>query len=149
MQDFGQNLKRLPTSKGFSQEAFAAAIGIHATNLSKYERGISVPLLEIDEPMAVALKITMDELVYGSGEQRARNQIADQDLLRLFSQSQALDKHHRQTISEVLDAFILKANLAKQLAQAASVSDLKLSIKEVSEAAMRVKPSGGAVSILQ
>ena len=54
--------------------------------------------------------------MYGPSAERAGSQIADEHLLRLFAKTQDLDDHHRRTASELLDAFILKANLARQLA---------------------------------
>jgi len=63
-------------SGGFSQEVFANKIGIHVTNLSKYERNISVPSLEIAEKMAKVLSISLDELVYGSN--KADNLLQDE-----------------------------------------------------------------------
>lgn len=49
MENFGKNLKELRSEKGFPQESFASKDGIHVTNLSKYERNISIPSLEIAE----------------------------------------------------------------------------------------------------
>ena len=84
MEDFGANLKHFRTEKGFSQEAFAGKIGVHVTNISKYERNISIPSLEIAEKMADALEMSLDELVYGQQNEKARVRIADNELLNLF-----------------------------------------------------------------
>ena len=66
MNGFGEQLKRLRSERGFSQEVFAQKIGVHVTNLSKYERNISTPSLEIAQKMAEAFDISLDELVYGN-----------------------------------------------------------------------------------
>ena len=65
MENFGANLKQVRTEKGFSQDAFATQIGVHVTNLSKYERNKSVPSLEIADKIANVLEISLDELVHG------------------------------------------------------------------------------------
>ena len=56
MDNFGKNLKELRSEKGFSQETFAAKVGIHVTNLSKYERNISIPSLEIKKKIKFLLR---------------------------------------------------------------------------------------------
>ncbi|WP_430613533.1 helix-turn-helix domain-containing protein [Flavobacterium sp. JP2137] len=68
--------------KEFSQDVFASKIGIHVTNLSKYERGISIPSLEVAEKIATELNISLDQLVYG--DNKAENIIKDNELLSLF-----------------------------------------------------------------
>ena len=116
MQDFGSNLKRFRSEKGFSQEAFASQIGVHVTNLSKYERNKSVPSLEIAEKMASVLDMSLDELVYGQQNEKARHQLADNELLSLFNKTQQLSDDQKKTVKDVLSAFLLKANLTQQLA---------------------------------
>ena len=115
MEDFGANLKRFRVEKGFSQEAFAAQIGVHVTNLSKYERNKSVPSLEIAEKMASALQMSLDEMVYGTQNEKARLRIADNELLNLFNKTQQLPQNQKNTVIELLSAFLLKANLKQQL----------------------------------
>ena len=115
MKDFGINLKRLRSEKGLSQEAFAAKIGVHVTNLSKYEREKSVPSLEIAEKMARSLNVSLDEMVYGKQDQKARTHITDDELLDLFNKTQDLSNDQKKTVVDLLSAFLLKANLKQQL----------------------------------
>ena len=115
MEDFGANLKRFRSEKGFSQEAFATKIGVHVTNLSKYERNKSIPSLEIAEKMANALDMSLDEMVYGQQNEKARIRIADNELLSLFNKTQQLSDEQKKTVVDLLSAFLLKANLTQQL----------------------------------
>lgn len=114
MNDFGQHLKKLRSEKGFSQEIFASKIGVHVTNLSKYERNISMPSLEVAEKMSKALSISMDELVYG--ENKADIMLQDHQLLSLFAKTQNLPENQKSTVKDLLEAFILKTNIQQQLA---------------------------------
>ena len=111
MEDFGANLKRFRTEKGFSQEVFASQIGVHVTNLSKYERNKSVPSLEIAEKMASALDMSLDEMVYGQQNEKARICIVDNELLNLFNKTQQLPDDQKKTMVDLLSAFLLKSNL--------------------------------------
>ena len=115
MDNFGANLKRFRSEKGFSQEAFASKIGVHVTNLSKYERNKSIPSLEIAEKMATALDLSIDEIVYGLQDEKAQNKIKDTELLNLFNKTQDLNEDQKKTVMDLLSAFLLKANLKQQL----------------------------------
>ena len=115
MEDFGSNLKHYRSEKGFSQEAFAKMIGVHVTNLSKYERNKSMPSLEVAEKIATALNMSLDELVYGQQNEKARIRIADNELLNLFNKTQELSDDQKKTVMDLLSAFLLKSNLKQQL----------------------------------
>jgi len=115
MDNFGANLKRFRTEKGFSQEVFAGKIGVHVTNLSKYERDKSIPSLEIAQKMANNLDMSIDELVYGSQDEKASIKITDNELLNLFNKTQQLSDEQKKTVMDLLSAFLLKANLKQQL----------------------------------
>ncbi|MCR9228096.1 MAG: helix-turn-helix domain-containing protein [Flavobacteriaceae bacterium] len=114
MSDFGSILKDLRNKRGFSQEAFAKEIGVHVTNLSKYERNISVPSLEVAKRMAETLGVSLDRLAHG--DNRAEATIDDSDLLNLFSKAQKLSDKQKETVKDFLSAFVLKADLAQKLA---------------------------------
>ncbi|NOQ72498.1 MAG: helix-turn-helix domain-containing protein [Crocinitomix sp.] len=113
MNGFGEQLKRLRSERGFSQEIFASKIGVHVTNLSKYERNISTPSLDIAQKMAKAFDISLDQLVYGND--KADLLLEDSQLLNLFTKTQDLPDNQKSTVKDLLEAFILKTNLQQQL----------------------------------
>lgn len=115
MSDFGSILKNLRSEKGFSQDVFASKINIHVTNLSKYERNLSIPSLEVAKRMAEVLEISLDRLAHG--ENMAEDAIEDIDLLSLFNKAQKLSSKQKETVKDFLSAFVLKADLAQKLAQ--------------------------------
>lgn len=115
MSDFGSILKSLRNEKGFSQDVFATKIGVHVTNLSKYERNLSIPSLEVAKRMAEVLEISLDKLVHG--ENKAKDTIEDIDLLSLFNKAQKLSEKQKETVKDFLSAFVLKADLTQKLAQ--------------------------------
>jgi transcriptional regulator with XRE-family HTH domain len=114
MENFGERLKKMRADKGLSQDLFSKRIGVHVTNLSKYERNLSIPSLEIAEKMASTLEISLDELVYGNS--KADTRIHDNELLSLFSKTAELPEKQKETVKDLLSAFLLKNNLQKQLA---------------------------------
>jgi len=115
MNDFGSILKQLRSEKGFSQDVFASKIGVHVTNLSKYERNLSIPSLEVAKRMAEALDISLDRLVHG--ENIAQDTLEDSDLLSLFNKTQKLSSKQKETVKDFLSAFVLKADLTQKLAK--------------------------------
>lgn len=115
MEDFSKRIKELRSAKNFSQEAFAQKIGVHVTHLSRYERGKSVPSLEVAEKIASTLEVSLDEMVYGKQNEKAKTHIADNELLSLFNKTQQLSDDQKKTVMDLLSAFILKANLRQEL----------------------------------
>ena len=114
MMNFDKNLKTLRTEKGFSQEVFANKVGVHVTNLSKYERGLTMPSLEVAEKMANALEVSMDNLVYGSDTEKAQKKIIDAELLTMFTKAQLLDDEDRKCVKSLLKAFLFQKDIQKQ-----------------------------------
>lgn len=115
MIDFDKNLKDLRTKRGFSQEVFSSKIGIHVTNLSKYERGLTIPSLEVAEKMANALEVSLDKLVYGSETEKAQKKITDNELLTMFTKAQLLEDDDRKCVKSFLKAFLFQKDMIKQL----------------------------------
>lgn len=59
----GLNLRRLREASGRSQEEFAFDAGMHRTYVSGIERGVRNPTVTVLEKLAIALKVTLAELV--------------------------------------------------------------------------------------
>lgn len=104
MMNFDKNLKELRTLKGFSKEIFANKVGVLVTNLSKHERGLTMPSLEVVEKMAHSL----DKLVYVSEAEKAQKKITDAELLTMFTKAQLLEDDDRKCVKSLLKAFCFK-----------------------------------------
>ncbi len=59
----GLNVRRLREASGRSQEEFAFDAGMHRTYVSGIERGVRNPTVTVLEKLAIALKVTLAELV--------------------------------------------------------------------------------------
>lgn len=68
-QAFANNLRRLRHAKGISQENLAYEAGINRTYLSKLEKGVSYPGLEIIAKLATVLECEPAELLRVSAVQ--------------------------------------------------------------------------------
>ncbi|SIS38765.1 hypothetical protein SAMN05421766_101330 [Zobellia uliginosa] len=65
--------------------------------------------------MATVLDMSLDELVYGQQNEKARLHLADNELLSLFNKTQQLPDDQKKTVVDLLSAFLLKSNLKQQL----------------------------------
>ena len=114
---FGDNVKKIRTEKNISQQELADMIGIHSTHVSRYERNMAQPSIEIAKKMAEALNVTVDTLIYGPTEEKAKNNLKDIDLLNMFTKVQQLDKADLTAVKSLLKAYIFQKETQARLAQ--------------------------------
>lgn len=64
--------------------------------------------------IAAVLGMSIDTLIYGQQDQRAKGSINDNELLTMFAKVQSLSNRQQDTIKDLLSAFILKSDLQKK-----------------------------------
>ena len=101
--DFPERLSGLRKQRGLSQKQLAEQIGVHYTQVRRYEAGTSQPTLEVLRSLAKTLRISADVLLFDESE-RSLN---DDFRAHLEALSQ-LDDDERRVAREVLDALLLK-----------------------------------------
>lgn len=114
---FGDNLIKIRTDKGISQKELADMLNMHATHLSRYERNVTAPSIDVLKKIAEVLTVTTDMLIYGSNEDKIKGKIKDNDLLNMFTKVQTLDKTDLSCVKSLLEAYIFKKDLQHQLAK--------------------------------
>ncbi len=72
---FGDNLKKIRSEKDISQGELTKLIEVHATHISRYERNLTSPTIEVAKKIADALKVSTDALIYGTDEQIINNKL--------------------------------------------------------------------------
>ena len=78
--EMGQEIRRLRTNRGLTQEALAAALNVSPQTVSKWECGNSVPDVQLIPEIALYFGVTIDQLFAMSPEQhmeRIENHIDD------------------------------------------------------------------------
>lgn len=113
---FGDNLKKIRAEKNISQGELAKMINVHATHVSRYERNLTSPTIDVAKKIADALEVSTDTLIYGSDEKIISSKLNDEELLQLFSKVQVLSKDDIHSIKTMLKAFVFKKDIQKQLA---------------------------------
>jgi transcriptional regulator with XRE-family HTH domain len=117
MASFGDNLKKIRSTKNISQGELAQLVNMHATHISRYERNITTPSVEILKKLAEALDVTIDELIYGNQDNKLDNTIKDNELISLFKRVQILNDQQKETVKDLLKAFIFQKETQQRLAQ--------------------------------
>ncbi|MCK0115182.1 helix-turn-helix domain-containing protein [Gelidibacter sp. F63206] len=113
---FGDNLKKIRADKDISQGELAKMIDVHATHISRYERNLTSPTIDVAKKVADALEVSTDALIYGSNEQIVSNKLNDAELLQLFNKVQQLSDEDISSVKAMLKAFVFQKDLQKQLA---------------------------------
>ena len=82
-----------------------------------YERGLSTPSIEVVQKIAEVLEVSIDELVFGDKDQKIEQSIKDRELITLFKKVELLSDKQKDTVKELLNAFIFQKDLQQKLAQ--------------------------------
>ena len=112
--EFKERLKQARTKKGVSQSKLAKAIGVHVTNISRYERGENRPTSEVMSNLSSELGVTADYLMDGSMDDKAKAAISDKELLSQFQQVAKLSNERKAIVKELIEAFLLKTELQQK-----------------------------------
>lgn len=94
---------QLRKQHNLTQQQMADAVGIHITQVKRYESGEAQPSLDILKKIAVTFNVTTDWLIFEEGEREPKH-----DLKLKFEAIEQMDPEERQTVDSVLDALILK-----------------------------------------
>ena len=82
MPTFGENLKELRKSRGYSQDRFAREIGSNQVNVSAWELGTRMPTIPTIQHIANVFHVPLSSLI--SLESTGREEDGDRELLDLI-----------------------------------------------------------------
>lgn len=100
---FSKRLSSIRKSKKLTQQKMADTIGIHVSQIKRYESGETQPSLEVLRKIAVALNISADMLLFDESERELPD-----DLKLKFEAVSKMSEANRNTIQSVIDGMILK-----------------------------------------
>jgi len=106
---FGKRLSELRKKRGLSQEELANLIGTKGPAIGRYEREIAKPTIEVATKLSKILKVSLDYLVGNSDVE------LDNDLINKIINIQNLPNEDQKHLYALMDAFLLKSNIQKQL----------------------------------
>jgi transcriptional regulator with XRE-family HTH domain len=105
---FGKRLTELRKKKGFSQEELAKKVKIHPNIIGRYERGETMPALDVSFKLADVLEVSLDYLTCKT------DMLVDKSILDKLMTIQKMPDADREHILFALDAMLrdTKARLA-------------------------------------
>jgi transcriptional regulator with XRE-family HTH domain len=111
--EFKERIKEARVKKGLSQSQLSKAIGVHVTNISRYERGENRPTSDVLTRLANELDVTADFLMDGSMDDKAQSSISDKELLSQFREVEKLNQEDKHLVKTFIDAFLTKRKIQK------------------------------------
>jgi transcriptional regulator with XRE-family HTH domain len=100
---FPKQLVTLRKKRGYTQQMLADKIGIHVTQIKRYEAGAAQPTLEVFRKIVLALNVSADTMLF-DGDERG----PDEELRLQFEAIFGFGSREKQIIREVLEGLILK-----------------------------------------
>lgn len=115
MTDLGKRILELRKKKNLSQTDLAKAADVSYAQIGRYETKSTQPPAEVLKKIADALDTTVDYLINGDTDEKAKSALKDSELLQQFRAVEQMNETDRAVIKRLIDAFITKGKI-KQLA---------------------------------
>jgi len=101
--DFPERLVALRKERGLTQKALAEQVGVHVTQIQRYESGSIQPTLDVLRRLAVTLSVSADMLVFDRDERGP-----DEDLKLTFEALSQFDAEEKAVAKKVLQGLIIQ-----------------------------------------
>ena len=101
--DFPERIAALRRERSLTQQGLADLVGMGITQIKRYEAGASQPTLDVIRNLARVLRVTSDELLFGTTERGP-----DEDLRLQFEAVARFDAEEKKAVRSVLDGLILR-----------------------------------------
>lgn len=133
--NIAERLTALRKSKGLIQQAMAEFVGLHITQIKRYETGEAAPSLEAIKKIALAFSVTTDELIFDTAERGP-----DETLRLQFEAVRQFDDEDRLIALGVLEGLMLK-HQAKQIQSAAAAQRQQIAAQAARRKIATAKPA--------
>lgn len=103
--DFPNKLRQLRKSRGWSQGQLGKMVGADLQRISKYERGVMWPTMELMVRLAKVFEVSVDYLIRDK-ENSTISKIKNPTLRHQIEEVNDLPEKDQETVISFLDAFI-------------------------------------------
>lgn len=111
--EFSERLAALRKGRGQTQKTLAEQVGVHITQIQRYENGSIQPTLDVLRRLAVALSVSADLLVFDKDERGP-----DADLKLEFEALSQFDPEEKAIAKKVLQGLIIQHQAKRWTARA-------------------------------
>jgi transcriptional regulator with XRE-family HTH domain len=115
MLSLAKKIVQLRKERNLTQKELASIVGVHFSHMSRYERGISLPSIDVVKKLAQLFHVSADYLLFDDGQAMVRASIADQELLQQFERLSRMSEREKTAVKTILEALILKHHLEGML----------------------------------
>ena len=110
-----KKIVQLRKERNLTQKELASIVGVHFSHMSRYERGISLPSVDVVKKLAQMFHVSADYLLFDESQATVRTQVADQELLQQFEHISRMSEREKAAVKTILEAVILKHHLETML----------------------------------
>ena len=103
LMSFSKRLAAVRKERGLTQQQMSEVIGIHLSQVKRYESGDTQPSLEVLRKIALALNISADVLLFDADERGPSD-----DFKMQFEALNQFSPNEKEVAKELLDSLILK-----------------------------------------
>jgi len=115
MDNLGKRIQEERKKLDLTQAQLSDKIKVSHTQMARYEiKGVQPPA-DVLQKLADAFGVTIDYLVNGNIQEKAKTSLQDSELLQQFKEVEKMNDDDRLTVKKLIDAFITKGKI-KQLA---------------------------------
>lgn len=112
----GLKIAKLRKSKGWTQTQLAERVGVHPSHVTRWERDKNQPSTNTLRELAEVFGVTVEIMTKPPSKRALQESLGDdEELLAQFRQIQELDEKDRDTIRQVIDAFLVKKRMQEAL----------------------------------
>ena len=108
--EFPERLVAQRRARGLTQRDLASEIGVHVSQLRRYEAGTSQPTLDVLVRMVGVLGVSGEQLLFDRDERGPAD-----DMRPHFEAVMRLDASEKEVVRSVLDAFVLRHDVKRRL----------------------------------
>ena len=108
-------IRELRSLKGWSQGQLALKVQVDSKQISKYERGVIFPSVDMMIKLAKAFGISLDDLIFDN-RKIDLSEIPNQELVKRFDKICELNEESQKALILIMDGLIKKQQL-EELAQ--------------------------------
>jgi len=109
--EFSERLRKIRLEKGLSKSDLAAKIGVHYSQIGRYEEKGAFPSADVMAKIANVLEVSTDFLLNGTTDELAASTLSDKVLLNQFKAIEQMGEQDKNTIKTLIDAFVIKNKL--------------------------------------
>jgi transcriptional regulator with XRE-family HTH domain len=102
----GQRIIELRKEKNMSQSELANQVNLSYAQIGRYETKGVQPPAEILKKMADALDTTVDFIINGTTDEKAKASLKDAELIRYFKDIEVLPDTEKTTLVKLIGAYI-------------------------------------------